>query len=59
MKPRSLLKFQESIKSEKTLKNYSDHLRRFCDLLYIYDKKYKNKVKCLEHHNELIFNGSE
>lgn len=37
MKPRSLLKFQESIKSEKTLKNYSDHLRRFCDYYKILD----------------------
>lgn len=35
------------------------HSSRFWDLLYLYDKKYKNKVKWLEQNNELIFNGRE
>jgi len=37
VKPRSLLLFEQSIKSPSTLKNYSDHLRRFLDFSNVED----------------------
>ncbi len=37
MKPRSLLLFEQTIKSESTLKNYSEHLRRFLEFVKVKD----------------------